>query len=69
MPLGSRAEVTVGDRSGEALVVQTFADVPDGQLLLYEDAWQSIALAINRGDAAAELGIGIDDEVRVAPAT
>src|SRR5436190_2949687 len=69
LPLGSRTQVAVGERSAEAVVVQTFADVPEGQLLLYEDAWGSIALAINRGDAAAELRIGVDDEVGVAPAT
>jgi S-adenosyl-L-methionine hydrolase (adenosine-forming) len=47
----------------EAVVVQTFADVEPGQLLLYEDAWQSLALAVNRGDAAARLGLQRDAEV------
>ena len=47
----------------EALVVQTFADVDTGQLLLYEDAWQALALAVNRGDAAARLGLERDAEV------
>ena len=50
-----------------ALVVSTFADVPADELLLYEDAWRRLALAVNRGDAAALLGLGPDDEVRVAP--
>ena len=48
-------------------VVQTFADVSAGELLLYEDAWQSLALAVNRGDAADLLGLRPDDEVRLAP--
>jgi S-adenosylmethionine hydrolase len=68
LPIGSRARVSAAGREAEAVVVQTFADVPEGQLLLYEDAWGSIALAVNRGDAAAALGVGVDDEVRVAPA-
>jgi S-adenosylmethionine hydrolase len=49
------------------LVVQTFADVPADRLLLYEDAWGGLALAVNRGNAAALLGLGRDAEVRLAP--
>ena len=63
MRLGSRVDVN----GSEALVVQTFADVPAGELLLYEDAWRSLALAVNRGDAAALLGLEADSEVRLAP--
>ena len=61
--------MTVRGHSSEAVVVQTFADVPEDALLLYEDAWGSLALAVNRGDASAELRIEVDDEVRVAPLT
>jgi len=67
LTLGSRAEIVAGDREAEATVVQTFADLPAGELLLYEDAWGSLALAINRGDAAAELALEPDREVRIAP--
>ena len=35
----------------------TFADVPPGELLLYEDAYRTLALAVNRGSAAAHLGL------------
>lgn len=48
-------------------VVQTFADVSAGELLLYEDAWRSLALAVNRGNAAELLRLRLDDEVRLAP--
>ncbi len=61
--IGSRVEVQAGGRSREATVVQTFADVSSGELLLYEDAWGWIALAVNRGDAAAELGLEPDSEI------
>jgi S-adenosyl-L-methionine hydrolase (adenosine-forming) len=61
--LGDRVDVNGRD----GLVVQTFADVPAGELLVYEDAWRSLALAVNRGDAAELLGLGVDDEVRLTP--
>jgi S-adenosyl-L-methionine hydrolase (adenosine-forming) len=45
----------------------TFADVSTGELLLYEDAHRSPAIAVNRGSAAERLGLGIGDELRIAP--
>ncbi|MEA2374355.1 MAG: hypothetical protein QOD53_818 [Thermoleophilaceae bacterium] len=68
LTIGTRATLTIAGQTDEALAVQTFADVPEGELLLYEDAWGSLAIAVNRGDAAGELGVGVDDEVRIAPA-
>ena len=65
LTIGSPVRVEVRGEAAEARVVQTFADVPEGELLLYEDAWGSLALAVNRGDAAAELGLDADDEVRL----
>jgi S-adenosylmethionine hydrolase len=41
--------------------------MPPGELLIYEDAWRSLALAVNRGSAAGLLGLRQDDEVRLAP--
>ena len=67
LTIGSRVRVEAGGDLREARVVQTFADVPEGELILYEDAWRSLALAVNRGDAAAELGIAVDHEVRITP--
>jgi len=67
LTLGAPVSVAVRGEEREAVFAQTFADVPEHALLLYEDAWGSLALAVNRGDAAAELGVEIDDEVRVAP--
>jgi S-adenosyl-L-methionine hydrolase (adenosine-forming) len=43
----------------------TFADVPPGELLVYEDAQQMIALAVNRGSAAELLGAERHDELLV----
>jgi S-adenosylmethionine hydrolase len=67
--IGAPVVVRVGHLERRAVFVQTFADVAPGELLIYEDAWGYVALAINRGDAAAELSIAADDELRIAPAT
>jgi S-adenosylmethionine hydrolase len=65
LTIGTRAEVASGGRSAAATVVQTFADVAAGEMLVYEDAWGAVALAVNRGDAATTLGIERDAEVRL----
>ena len=57
--------VTVNGRP--ALYATTFADVPAGGLLLYEDGYRTLALAVNRGSALAALELGLDDEVLIAP--
>ncbi|MGI9099779.1 MAG: SAM hydrolase/SAM-dependent halogenase family protein [Solirubrobacteraceae bacterium] len=57
--------VTVNGERG--LYATTFADVPAGGLLLYEDGYRTLALAVNRGSALAALGLDIDDEVLIAP--
>jgi S-adenosyl-L-methionine hydrolase (adenosine-forming) len=46
-----------------AQYARTFADVAPGELLLYEDAYRTLALAVNRGSAAETLGLGRDDAV------
>jgi S-adenosylmethionine hydrolase len=51
---------------GPARFGATFADAPPGELLLYEDAYRTLALAVNRGSAADRLGVGPGDEVRLA---
>ncbi len=51
----------------DAPYVATFIDVPAGALLVYEDAYRSLAVAVNRGSAAEVLGLEIDDEVRITP--
>jgi S-adenosylmethionine hydrolase len=59
-----RAVTVNGER---ALYATTFADVPEGGLLLYEDGYRTLALAVNRGSAMAALGLHLDDEVLIAP--
>ena len=65
------AAVTLGVRGADAPVryVRTFAEVSPGELLLYEDSSGMLAVAVNGGDAATELGgLRFGDEVRIAPA-
>jgi S-adenosylmethionine hydrolase len=65
--LGHPVGVDVGGTTTRATFTGTFADVPPAELLLYEDASRTLALAVNRGDAAAVLGLAPDDEVRLTP--
>ncbi len=43
----------------------TFADVGSGELVLFEDPQRRLAVAVNRASAAARLGLGADDVVRL----
>jgi S-adenosyl-L-methionine hydrolase (adenosine-forming) len=50
-----------------AQFVRTFADVAGGDLMLYEDAEQRLAVAVSHGDASTQLGLAVDDELRIRP--
>jgi len=63
LKLGHAARV----QGAPAQFVRTFADVDPGELLLYEDAYRSLALAVNRGSAAERLGLELDDTVVLEP--
>lgn len=68
LKLGRGAELEIG--SGEthrAQFVRTFADVGPDQLLIYEDAHRTLAIAVSQGDAAQRLGLAVDDELRIRP--
>jgi S-adenosylmethionine hydrolase len=65
--LGGAVELEVGGERYLATYAQTFADVKPGELLVYEDAYRTLAVAINRGDAAGTLALRPDVEVRLRP--
>lgn len=67
LTFGRALEVDVAGRRRRATFTSTFADVEPGELLVYEDASRSLALAVNRGDAARELAVEPDSEVRLTP--
>lgn len=66
--LGRSVEVEVDGHASHAPFALTFADLPPGELLVYEDAARRLALAVNRGSAAETLGLARDAEVRLRPA-
>jgi S-adenosyl-L-methionine hydrolase (adenosine-forming) len=67
LTLGRSVEVRVQGARHEAAFARSFADVGPGTLLVYEDAYRTLALAVNRGDAAELLGVAPDDEILLAP--
>jgi S-adenosylmethionine hydrolase len=67
MTLGGQVEIEAAGERYLAVYAQTFADVRPGELLVYEDAYRTLAVAINRGDAAGTLSLAPDAEVRLRP--
>jgi hypothetical protein len=65
--LGGQVEIVSGTEHFHAAVAQTFADVRRGDILVYEDSYRALSIAINRGDAAATLQLAPDSEVRITP--
>jgi S-adenosyl-L-methionine hydrolase (adenosine-forming) len=65
---GDRVEIRLSLDRYYATVAQTFADAPPGELILYEDSYGYISLAISRGDAARLTGVSAGDEIRIARA-
>ena len=64
---GKRLRVSGPRRSDEAVYVLTFADAEPGRLILLVDSARSLALAVNRGDAARSLDLKAGDRVRLTP--
>lgn len=62
---GEQVEVDVAMERFYALAARTFAEARTGDIILYEDAYQNIALAISRGNAADTFGIRAGMEVRL----
>jgi S-adenosyl-L-methionine hydrolase (adenosine-forming) len=64
--LGAVVEVVIGSgRSERARYVRTFADADAGELILLDDSYRRLAVAVNGGDAAAKLDLAVDDELRI----
>ncbi len=66
--LGRPLELEVGRRRFTAWYAVTFADVREGELLVYEDAYRTLAVAVNRGNAARLLSLGAGDDLHIAAA-
>lgn len=63
---GDRVEIRLTLDRYYAVVAGTFADAPPGELILYEDSYGLVTLAISRGDAARLTGVSSGDELRIA---
>ena len=62
---GQRVEVELPVDSFYAVAARTFADARPGDIILYEDAYRNIALAISRGNAAQTFHVKAGTEVRL----
>jgi hypothetical protein len=67
LKLGRRVVLGSGSQTVTAQFARTFADVGPGELLVYEDAYRTLAVAVSGGDAAAVLGLVPGDELRIRP--
>jgi S-adenosyl-L-methionine hydrolase (adenosine-forming) len=63
---GDRVEVRLQLDRYFAILVGTFADATAGELILYEDSYGLMTLAISQGNAARLTGVRPGDELRVA---
>jgi S-adenosylmethionine hydrolase len=69
LKLGRRVELAfASSEPQQAVFARTFADVAAGELLVYEDAYRRLAVAVSHGNASARLGLVADAEVRIRPA-
>jgi S-adenosyl-L-methionine hydrolase (adenosine-forming) len=62
---GTRLELEIGLERYYAVAARTFADVARGDIVLYEDSYRNISIAINVGDAASVISARIGDRVRI----
>jgi S-adenosyl-L-methionine hydrolase (adenosine-forming) len=62
----ARLRITVGERSSYVQLAASFAAVPEGDPVLIVDSAGRLALAVNRGSAAAELHLRVGDRVTVS---
>jgi S-adenosylmethionine hydrolase len=62
---GTRVEVQVGPERYYAVAARTFADARPGDIILYEDAYRNLSIAISGGNAAGMFGIRAGQDLRI----
>jgi S-adenosylmethionine hydrolase len=62
---GTRVELQVASERYYAVAARTFADARPGDIILYEDAYRNVSIAITDGRAAAMLGIKEGQDLRI----
>ena len=63
---GAQLEIRLALDRYYVQLADTFADAQAGELILYEDSYGLMTLAISRGDAAGLTGVRAGDEIRIA---
>jgi S-adenosyl-L-methionine hydrolase (adenosine-forming) len=64
---GTQVEVAVAFDRFFAVAARTFADVRPGDVVLYENSYRHIGLALNQGNAAQAFGTKVGAELRLSP--
>jgi S-adenosylmethionine hydrolase len=62
---GTRIELQIGTERYYAVAARTFADARPGDLILYEDAYRNLSIAISGGNAAAMFAIHEGQGLRI----
>jgi S-adenosylmethionine hydrolase len=60
---GMRVELVTGGNRYYAVAARTFGDATPGELLIYEDSYRNVAIAVSRGSAAALLNVAEGGEI------
>ena len=64
---GTRVELARGDDRWFAVAARTFGDARAGEILLYEDSYRNVAVAVSSGSAAELLGVDEGSDLTIAP--
>ena len=62
---GTRIELQVGTERYFAVAARTFADARPGDIILYEDAYRNLSIAISGGNAGAMFGASEGQNIRI----
>jgi S-adenosylmethionine hydrolase len=65
---GSRVELEHAGEHYYAVMARTFADAQPGDVILYEDSYRNMSVAISRGSAGRMLHAAPGQRIRIAPA-
>jgi S-adenosylmethionine hydrolase len=64
---GTRVELEVSGERYFAVMARTFADARPGDVILYEDSYRNMSIAISRGNAARMMRATPSQRVRITP--
>jgi S-adenosylmethionine hydrolase len=62
---GIKVELELGFDRYFAVATRTFADARKGEIVLYEDSYRNVSIAISGGDAAGMFGVKAGRDVRI----